>query len=95
MECLAKRTYNDMCDEIEDRYPGLINTTNERRMRARFSILRQIPTNHPQTKSLQDYLKSHQNYITKNPEATKTDKLALKLALTNIKLFQLAYKLFK
>lgn len=84
-----------MCDAIDHKYPNLKNVTNERRMRARFSILRQIPTTHPETKTLLKYLKTHQSYITKNPEATKSDKVALKLALTNVKLFQLAYKLFK
>ena len=86
---------DQMCDDIEKKNPDLKDTTNERRMRARFSILRQIPTTHPQVKSLLNYLKTHQDFITKNPEATKTDKIALKLALANVKLFQLAYKLFK
>ncbi|MBR3115790.1 glycosyltransferase [Candidatus Saccharibacteria bacterium] len=86
---------DQMCDDIEKKYPDLKNAANERRMRARFSILRQIPIDHPKVKSLQEYLKTHQKYITKNPEASKTDKIALKLALTNVKLFQLAYKLFK
>lgn len=86
---------DQMCNDIDIKYPNLKNVTNERRMRARFSILRQIPSNHPQIKSLLEYLKTHQEYITKNPEASKADKIALKLALTNIKLFQLAYKLFK
>ena len=86
---------DQMCDDIDAKYPNLKNTINERRIRARFSLLRQIPLNHPQTESLLDYLKTHQNYITKNPEATKADRLALKLALISPKLFQLAYKLFK
>ncbi len=84
-----------MCDAIDQKYPSLKNVTNERRMRARFSILRQIPIHYPETKVLLNYLKTHQNFITKNPEASKTDKIALKLALTNLKLFQLSYKLFK
>lgn len=84
-----------MCDTIDQKYPNLKNVTNERRIRARFSILRQIPTHYPETKNLLNYLKIHQDFITKNPEASKTDKIALKLALTNLKLFQLSYKLFK
>ena len=86
---------DQMCDDIDKKYPNLKNTTNERRMRARFSILRQIPLKHPRTKELTNYLKNHQNYITKNPEATKIDKLALKLTLANPKLLQTTYKLFK
>ena len=84
---------DQMCDDLDQKFPTLKNVTNERRMRARFSVLRQIPVNHPKTQEILKYLKTHQAYITKNPEATKTDKIALRLALTNIKLFQLAYKL--
>lgn len=86
---------DQMCDDISAKYPKLKNVTKERRMRARFSILRQIPIDHPKVKSLQEYLRTHQKYITRNPEATKTDKIALRLALSNVRLFQFAYKLFK
>ena len=89
-------TFTDqMCDDIDSKYPKLKDVTNERRIRARFSILRQIPLDHPQVKTILNYLKEHRDYITKNPEATTADKIALKLALTNVRLFQLAYKLFK
>ena len=86
---------DQMCDDIDHQFPNLKNVTNERRMRAHFSILRQIPISHPKTKEILNYLKTHQSFITNNPESTKTDKLALKLALISPKLFQLAYKLFK
>ena len=86
---------DQMCNDIDQHYPDLQDITNERRMRARFSILRQIPLNHPKIKEIVDYLKNHKEFISDNPSATKTDKLALKLALTNPKLFQLVYKLFK
>ena len=86
---------DQMCDDIDAKYPDLKNITNERRMRARFSILRQIPLSHPQFKNLVNYLKTHKTYITNNPAATKADKLALKLVLFNPRLLQLAYKLFK
>lgn len=89
-------TFTDqMCDDINKLYPDLKNTTNKRRMRARFSILRQIPLSHKEAKVIANYLKTHQDYITKNPEATIKDKTALRLALFSPKLFQLAYKLFK
>ena len=84
---------DQMCDDIDRRYPNLQDITNERRIRARFSILRQIPLNHPKAKGIVNYLKTHQEFITNNPTASKTNKIALKLALTNPKLFQLAYKL--
>lgn len=84
---------DQMCDDIDQQYPDLKDITNERRMRARFSILRQIPLNHPKTKEIVDYLKTHQEFITDNKKASKTDKLALKLALISSRLFQTAYKL--
>lgn len=86
---------DQMCSDIDQKYPELKNATNERRIRARFSILRQIPLSHPETKNILQYLKSHKSYITKNPAATTTDKFAIKLALTSPKLFQLAYKIKK
>ena len=86
---------DQMCDDIDQHYPDLKNVTNERRMRARFSILRQIPLNHPKTKEIVDYLKNHQEFITNNEKATKIDKFALRLALINPKLFQITYRLFK
>lgn len=86
---------NQMCDDIDAKFPQLKNVTNARRIRARFSILRQIPLNHPRLSELTSFLKAHQSYLIHNPEATFKDKLALKLALTSPKLFQLAYKLFK
>ncbi len=86
---------DQMCNDIDQQFPDLKNVTRERRMRARFSILRQIPTSHPQTKNLLNYLRTNQIYITKNPEATKADKIALRLALINPRLLKLAYKLFK
>ena len=84
-----------MCDDIDNNCPQLKNITNERRIRARLSILRQIPLSHPKTQELIKYLKAHQEYITKNPEANTISKYALKLALFNPKLFQIAYRLFK
>lgn len=86
---------DQMCNDIDAKYPNLSNVTQERRVRARFSVLRQIPLSQPQTKQILSYLKSHQSYITKNSLAANTDKLALRLALTSPRLFQLAYKLFK
>lgn len=86
---------DQMCDDIDKNYPNLKNITNERRMRARFSILRQIPIKDPKTRELLKYLKDHQSFITNNPTASKTDKIALRLALFSPRLFQFVYKKFK
>lgn len=86
---------DEMCNDIDKKYPKLKNVTKERRMRARFSILRQIPLGHQESKNILMYLKNHKSYITKNPEATLIDKLALKIALINPRIFQFLYKLSK
>ena len=86
---------DQMCDDITKKYPALKNVTNERRMRARFSVLRQISAKDPHAKNILSYLRTHKHYILTNPSANFADKLALRLALTNVKLFQLAYKLKK
>ena len=103
-DSIISQTFNDhkfdliiltdqMCNDIDGIFPNLKKVTNERRIRARFSILRQIPLHHPKTRSIINYLKSHQDYITNNPEATTADRIALHLALFNPNLFKLAYKL--
>lgn len=86
---------DEMCDDLDKSYPELQDVTKLRRMRARFSLLRQIPLSHPRRKSLQNYLRINQEFITKNSESSKKDKLALSLAKMSPRFFQLAYKLFK
>lgn len=86
---------DEMCDKIIAIFPELKNVTNERRMRARFSLLRQIPKNHPKKRELVEFLRKNRKFITKNPEASSADKVALLLATTSTPLFKFAYKLFK
>lgn len=86
---------DEMCDAIDKKYPELKNITNERRMRARFSILRQIPADHPRRQEILSYLKSHQSYITNNKEASMKDKIALRLAIHAPKLFSFSYRITK
>lgn len=86
---------DQMCDDIVQKYPDLKNTANERRMRARFSLLRQLPARHPRKKELINYLKNHKAYITKNPEATLSDQVALRIVLKSPKLLKLAYRISK
>ena len=73
-----------MCDDIDRTFPDLKNTTNLRRLHARFSILRQIIQKTHKTEkdkklenSLIHFIKEHEEWITKNPESAKRDKLAL------------------
>ncbi len=67
---------DEMCDAIEATFPALKNTTDLRRLHARFSILRQAKTARYADPCVA-YIKEHETWITKNPEAKKRDKLAL------------------
>ena len=65
-----------MCDAIDDVFPELKNTTNLRRVHARFSIAHFTK----ESKYLDPcvaYIKEHKSWVSDNPEATKRDKLAL------------------
>ncbi len=87
---------DEMCNAIEAIYPTLKNTTNLRRLHARFSILRQTNTARYQDPCIA-YIKEHKYWITKNPEATKRDKLALaslRFGKTAFKAAWWTYKLF-
>lgn len=86
---------DEMCDNILASFPELKNVTNERRMRARFSLLRQIPNTHPRKRELVSFLRKNKKFITKNPEASSADKIGLLLATTSTPLFKFAYELFK
>ncbi len=90
-----------MCDEINSVYPELQQVTAERRMHARFSILRQFifvkEPNHAIKKIEKDmiyYLKTHKNDILKNPYATSRDKIALTTLLISKQLFKLGWKVY-
>jgi len=88
---------DQMCNDINQAYPELKDVTNERRMHARFSILRQT-IHRPLSANLQleedlivRYLKKHRDYIFKNPKATLRDKLALSALLVGKNCFKLAW----
>ncbi len=100
---LITRT-DEMCDTLEKAFPSLKDTTNLRRLHARFSILRQttqVPHKTDKIKQLEDelisYIKEHQDWITHNRLATKRDKLALitlRLGKTPFKLSWRLYEMF-
>ena len=92
---------DEMCDEIEKRFPYLINTANLRRMHARFSVLRQLvqvknpdPTMVQKEQEIIDYLISHKKHIFKNPHATNRDKLAMQALLTHRNVFKAAWNAY-
>lgn len=75
-----------MCDEIDAKFLELKNVTNQRRMHARFSILRQLHGRPKVKQGITQYLKTHRNYILQNPFATPRDRFALRLVLLNLPL---------
>lgn len=95
------RLTDEMCASIEAKFPYLINTTNLRRMHARFSVLRQMMLaknlTEPQKQKEQEiikYLKSNKKHITKNPYATLRDKLAIYTLLLGKSIFKFSWQAY-
>ena len=93
---------DQMCSDLDEAYPALKDTTNLRRLHARFSILRQIIHQTNKTdkakkleKSLIHYIKENKTWITKNPKSTKRDKLALYSLLLGKNFFQFSWNLYE
>lgn len=98
---LIKHT-DEMCDAIDARYPDLLNSTQLRRAHARFSILRMVsqvkkPTMQEKIlrSGLRAYLLRNANWVMKNPEATRRDKLALTCLLFGNRFFAFAWRQYE
>ncbi len=95
-------TFTDnMCDDIEKKFPYLINTANLRRMHARFSVLRQLvqvknqdPNMVQKEQEIINYLIEHKKHIFKNPYATNRDKLAMQTLLAHRNIFKAAWNTY-
>ena len=92
---------DEMCADLEKKFPYLINTVNLRRMHARFSVLRQLvqvsdldPALAAKEQEIIDYLVAHKKHIFKNPHATSRDKLAMQSLLANKNVFKFAWKAY-
>lgn len=90
-----------MCDEVEQNFPELKNTVNCRRMHARFSILRQMPSGRklsPELRAAQKqiikYLRVHKDDVLKNPESTPRDHIAMRTLLAGTPVFKGAWKVY-
>ena len=93
---------DEMCDDIDRFFPNLKDTTNLRRVHARFSILRQIVQKSHKTDreqkledSLENYIKEHKTWVLKNPEAGKRDKLAFLSLSLGKSFFKLSWSLYE
>ena len=85
---------DEMCDAIDKVFPNLKNTTNLRRLHARFSIIRQAKTARYLNPCI-DYIKAHKSWLKNNPEATKRDKLALASLMLGKTAFKSSWKLYE
>lgn len=90
-----------MCDELDRAFLRLKNTTNLRRLHARFSILRQTVKIKHKTKaelelenSIIAYILKRKTWILQNPEATKRDKLALVALRFGKTAFRLSWQVY-
>ena len=89
-----------MCDDIEKLHPYLKNTTDLRRMHARFSVLRQMaskkltPIQAGKEQEIVEYLKTNRKFVTKNPVATKRDKIAMQMLLANKEMFKIGWRAY-
>jgi len=75
---------DEMCKEIDSFFPSLKDSTNLRRLHARFSILRQTTQMTHKTEivkqyedELISYIKVHQDWILRNRLSTRRDRFAL------------------
>ena len=89
-----------MCDDIEKKYPNIIDACNKRRVHARFSILRQM-TNCELTederlkqKEIVKYLKQNRKKIFINKVFDKRDKMAMLSLLFGHKTFELCWNVY-
>ena len=112
-DSLARRKFNEkkldlitltdqMCDDIDAVFEDLKNTTNLRRLHARFSILRMLASAgklSEREKAIWDeqrnYVLEHQAWLSGNPEATRRDKLALATLKLGKTIFSAAWKIYE
>lgn len=95
---------DQMCDEIDQKYPNLQDVTNLRRMHARFSILRQMVLAQPQPtdrakfqqteQGIIQYLRQHKAWVLQNPHASQRDRLAMRSLLLGRPVFKLAWQFY-
>lgn len=90
-----------MCNDIESKFPYLLNTVNLRRIHARFSVLRQIVlVKNPDTatrnmeQEIIKYLLAHKKFVTKNPHATRRDKFAIHTLMLGKGFFKFAWTIY-
>lgn len=95
---------DQMCDDIDQKFPNLQPVTNLRRMHARFSILRQMVLAKPSAQDkvkyqqveqkITQYLLQHKDWVLRCPDASRRDRLAMRSLLLGRPVFKLAWKIY-
>lgn len=91
---------DEMCDEIESKYPNLKDSTNKKRVTSRFSVLRQmalVKLNEQEKileKEIVKYIKQRKNEILKNDKTSKRDKIALIALMIGKSFFTFSWKVY-
>lgn len=89
-----------MCDDIENKYPKLKNSTDKKRITARFSMLRQIlvgkldDKQKKVVKEIKKYIMKRKWQIFKNEKIDKRDKIALISLMFGNSFFAFAWKVY-
>lgn len=88
-----------MCDEIENIYPVLKDSTDKKRITSRFSILRQMLIGKYEDKNkieeIEDYILKRKNIILKDSKMSTRDKIALLILLIlGKKIFSFSWKIY-
>ncbi len=95
---------DQMCNDIDQKFPSLQSVTNLRRMHARFSILRQMVLAKPSAQDkvkfqqveqeITQYLLQHKDWVLRCPDASRRDRLAMRSLLLGRPVFKLAWKIY-
>lgn len=92
---------DEMCKEILQQYPKLVDTTIARRVHARFSVLRLMVSEknlsedmQKEKKIIKTFLKNHKKYILNSPNAPKRTKIAMRTLSLGEPVFKLSWKVY-
>ena len=89
-----------MCNDIEKKYPSIINACDKRRIHSRFSILRQMincdlnKEEKEKQKEIIKYLKKNKRKVFKNKEFNKRDKAAILSLMLGKHAFKISWNIY-
>ena len=92
---------DEMCQEILNSYPKLVDTVIARRVHARFSVFRLMvdekdlsPKIKKEKEKIKTYLKNHKNYVLSSSNTPKRTKIAMRMFSFGEPVFKLSWKFY-